>query len=459
MTTPSPFWTPHDYQKRAIKLLLEQMSGGLFLDPGLGKTSIILATFKILKQKGYANKLLVVAPLRVMYKTWPDEIKKWADFQHFTVAILHGKHKEWNADCDADIYLINPEGLLWLFSPKTKRAVFDCLCVDQSTKFKDSTTKRFRILKPLIPLFKRRWILTGGTNPNGIQDLFGQIYILDLGRALGRFITHFRNDFMENKGYGLYPDWRPRPGAYERVIDRVGPLVLQLSAEDYIKMPELVSRTIYAELPDQAKKTYQEVENDYFAQIESGLIVAANAAAAGTKCRQIANGAVYDEFKNVHDIHSEKVEALADLIEELNGKPALVMYEYEHDKDKILKVLKDVPVLGKLSHTQFDLTVDRFNRGEIPVVLGHPGSVSLGLNLQGTCHHIIWFGITWNLEFYDESIARIYRQGQESSHVYVYHIVAKGTLDEEVVRRLTAKDRDQQNFLHGLAEYRRKQDV
>lgn len=455
MTTQSlsskPSWTPHSYQKRAIRLLLSQASGGLFLDPGLGKTSICLAAFKILKEKALAKKMLIVAPLRPVYKVWPDEIKKWAEFEGLTYAILHGDVKEYNVEAEADIYIINPEGLVWLFDPKRKRPEFDVLCIDESTKFKNSTSKRFKILKPLLSSFRRRWILTGTPSPNGIEDLFGQIYILDLGRSLGRYITHFRNQYFQRDGYNLY-SWSPRYGALQDIVERIAPLILQLSAEDYLQMPEIVYRNIFVKLPESAMKVYKEVEDDFLTQLDQGFLVAANAAVAGMKCRQIANGAVYTGNQDdVLPVHDEKLDALESLLEELSGKPVLLLYEFRHDATRIKTRIGEVPELGAgLSAKKLDSYINRFNAGDVPVLLGHPDSMGHGLNLQGACHHVIWFGITWNLEYYDQAIARVYRQGQKADHVFVYHIVAKDTVDERVLGVLDGKDKTQQSLLSAL---------
>lgn len=430
--------------------MLSQSAAGLFLDPGLGKTSTVLAAIKILKQKNMLGKVLLVAPLRVIYKVWPDEIKKWADFEGLTYTILHDKPKTENLQKDVDIYLINPEGLLWLLDPRLKRPSFSVLCVDESSKFKDSQTKRFKSLKPLLPNFKRRWILTGTPVPNGLTDLFGQMYILDLGRSLGRYITHFRTNYFEQTGYGGY-EWKPRPGAFAEVVEKISPLVLQLSAEDYLQMPELIYSDICVELPPKALKTYRDVEEAFLTELEGGNIVAANAAVAGMKCRQIANGAVYDEERNVLPVHEEKLDALEDLLEELGGAPTLVLYEFDHDRERIQGRLGDIPVLGSsLSPRKLEVLVDRFNAGDVPILLGHPASMGHGLNLQQACRHIIWYGITWNLEFYDQAIARVYRQGQKADKVMVYHIVAKETLDEKVLKVLTKKDKEQQTLLRAL---------
>lgn len=439
-------------------MLLSQAAGGLFLDPGLGKTSTVLATFKILKQKKLANKMLIVAPLRPMYKVWPDEIKKWVDFQDLKYAILHGDVKNHNLECDVDVYLINPEGITWLFG-RPDRPEFDVLVIDESTKFKNSTTQRFKSLKPFLPTFKRRWILTGTPVPNGLEDLFGQIYILDLGRSLGRYITHFRTNYFERVGFSVY-DWRPRHGAFQEVVERISPLVLQLSAEEYLQMPEIVNSDLMVHLPSTAMTLYREVEDDFITELEGGKLVAANAAVAGIKCRQIANGAVYAELevdtgKPYSVIHDEKLDALEDLVEELGGAPLLLLYEFDHDRERILERFPNTPTLGRgISGKKLDGVIDRFNAGSLPILLGHPASMGHGLNLQGSCHHICWFGITWNLEYYDQAIARVYRQGQKSDRVFVYHIIAKDTYDEKVVKALTAKDRTQQGLLKMLSSDR-----
>jgi SNF2 family DNA or RNA helicase len=447
-----PTWVPHEYQVEGIRLALGQAALGLFLDPGLGKTSTVLSAFKILKDQGLARKMLVIAPLRPCYAVWPTEIEKWDNFKDLTYTIVHGPDKEACLRADADIYIINPEGLVWLYDERHKRNdiwKFDVLCVDESTKFKDSTTRRFKSLRPHLPSFKRRWILTGTPSPNGIGDLFGQIYILDGGRALGKYKTHFQNTFFYRAGFNMY-DWRPRPGAFDEIVQRIRPLIYQLNAEDYLKMPEQIITDIPVTLPDSAMKTYKAVEDDFIVQLEDSTLVADNAAVAGIKCRQIANGAVYtgEDFKV---IHNAKIEALEDLLSELSGKPALVLYEFRHDQTRLAAAFPEATTLGSgTSPKTLEGIVSKFNRGDIPILFGHPASMGHGLNLQGSCHHVIWFGIPWNLEHYDQTIARVYRQGQRADHVFIYHLIAKGTLDEKVSKVLKDKDKVQQTLLDAL---------
>jgi len=253
------------------------------------------------------------------------------------------------------------------------------------------------------------------------------------------------------KGYGGW-NWIPQPGAFERVVNRISPLILQLSAEEYLEMPELTFHNVEVELPEDALNTYKSVEDDFIAEVAGGALVAANAAAAGTKCRQIANGAVYIEGDEWTPIHDAKLDALEDLLEELNGHPVLLLYEFRHDRERICTRF---PHAVDLRSSDIAKTVEAFNHGDIPLLIGHPASMGHGLNLQGSCHHVIWYGITWNLEHYDQAIARVYRQGQESAIVRVYHLLAKETLDEKVLNVLGKKDKTQQDLLSAISNYRR----
>lgn len=443
-------WSPQPYQLRALRIMMKQGSVGLFLDPGLGKTSTCLMAFKILKAKGLVKKALIIAPLRPMRKVWPDEVKKWADFADITYTIVHGGNKEAALAQDVDLYIVNPEGISWLFDAKRRRPEFDVLIVDESTKFKNSSTQRFKVLKPHLASFSRRWILTGTPVPNGLLDLFGQIYILDLGRSLGRFITHYRNEFFYPAGYGGY-EWKPQPDAFERIITEISPLILQLSAEEYLQMPELIVQDLTVFLPPTSRKLYDEMEKDFLVQMESGEeIIALNAASAGTKLRQIANGALYTGTSTWKQLHDEKLDAMESLLEELNGHSVLIFYEYKHDAERITARIGDCPNLSGCTGAKFDTLVDNFNAGRVTRLLAHPASAGHGLNLQGSCHHIIWFGIPWNLEYYDQAIARVYRQGQSAEKVFVYHIVAQDTKDEDVSKVLNLKDRSQQTLLSAL---------
>jgi SNF2 family DNA or RNA helicase len=447
-------WTPHDYQLRAIKLLLSQGSGGLLLDPGLGKTAIALAAYRVLKTQGYAPKgMLVIAPLRPCYNVWPDEMEKWLEFNDLTYAVMHGNEKNDMLKLDVDIHIINPEGLQWLFNPLAHhRKEWSILCVDESTKFKNSTTKRFKLMRKWFPQFARRWILTGTPMPLGLQDLFGQIFILDDGAALGRYITHFRAKYFYSEPWNPY-QYFPQDGAFEQVVEKIDPFVLRLAAKDYLDMPPVIQEAIYIDLPPDARERYKDIEDDFITQLEEGTIVAANSAVAGGKCRQICNGALY--LNKEHDwtsIHNAKLDAMGDLIEQLGGAPLLIMYEFNHDKERLLgRFGSTIPVLGGgTSAGKSDQYIQEFNDGQHPIMICHPASMAHGLNLQDACHHICWFGITWNLEHYDQANARVNRQGQRFP-VFIYHILARDTLDDTVAEVLRAKDHNQKKLFASLS--------
>jgi hypothetical protein len=296
-----PKWQPHDYQKRCIKFMLERQAAGVLLDPGLGKTSIVLAAYDIRRRKKLARKVLVIAPLRPCYMVWPAEIEGWDDFRHLRYSILHGKNKEAALTTDADVYIINPEGLDWLIGKFLKNGVFNRrawlelgftdLVVDELTRFKHSKGKRFKLLKNSIGLFQVRWGLTGTPAPNGLQDLFGQMYVLDEGNALGRYITHYRMQYFFNPdGNGW--KWLPRPGAADLIYERLRSLCIRMKDEDYLKeLPVITPVKIMLDLPPKARDLYDKMEDVMVAKMEDKLVVAQNAAAASTKCRQIANGA------------------------------------------------------------------------------------------------------------------------------------------------------------------------
>jgi SNF2 family DNA or RNA helicase len=448
-------WKPHEYQRRAIRFLLERGGAGLFLDPGLGKTSVVLAAFKVLRDKGMVKKMLIVAPRRPMYEVWPAEINKWAEFEDITYVVLHGKDKDDGLALKADVYIINPEGLQWLMTGnKLARINPDILVVDELSKFKHTNTQRFKLIKPYLGKFQRRWGLTGTPATNGLMDLFGECFILDMGAALGRFITHFRNRYFIPAGFGGY-EWRPVPGAFEEVQEKIRPLALYMQAEDYLELPELVFQNVQVTLPAAARTSYDQMENQFFTLIEQEEVAAVSASAVGIKCRQIANGAVYNASGEVSAVHDEKLDALEALLEELNGSPALVLYEFNHDRERILGRFPGTPYIGGgQSDKAVSAYIMEFNAGRLPMLLAHPASAGHGLNLQKVSNHVIWFGIPWDLDIYEQAWRRVYRQGNPNSHVFVHHIVAKDTLDEKVLKVLRQKDRLQRGLLRALKEER-----
>jgi len=445
-------WVPHDYQKRAIKFMVSQAAGGLFLDPGLGKTSITFAAFKILRDKGYVKRLLVIAPLRPAHSVWPGEARKWDEFKGLKVAVLHGPKKQALLRSDAEICVINPEGLTWLVhQPEIED--FDMLVVDESTRFKHTNTQRFKTLKGILNFFDRRYILTGTPAPNGLLDLFGQVYILDGGNALGRYITHYRLAYFDNPDRQGWA-WVPRHGAPEAIYAKLDPLVIRMSAEDYLTLPELIFNDVEVTLPPTARRLYVQMENAMIAQLAGGTVLAANAAAATGKCRQIANGGIYTGVDGEwEDLHEAKLDAVEEIVEELSGKPVIIAYEFDHDRARLLTRFPDAPHIGGgVTAKRFREIETLWNMGEIPVLLAQPQSVAHGLNLQKGGSNLIFHSITWNLEDYDQIIRRIYRQGQEQ-RVFVHHVVAKDTVDEAILKLLASKDRTQKSLLNALKTY------
>ena len=445
---------------------------------GLGKTSAALGAIKYLKARGVINKVLIIAPLRVCYRVWPVERDKWTDFHGLRVEVLHGKHKDTALARDADVYVINPEGLDWLLqtdksggTSKRKAVVvdarrfarlgFDTLILDELSKFKASNTYRFKAMKQVLPTFRRRWGLTGSPAPNGLLDLFGQCYMLDEGNALGRYITHYRSQFFYNPPHSQY-EWKLLPGAEERIYARLAPLALRMAAEDYLELPELTQNIIYVDLPEDVMAAYGALEAALFTELNGAVVTAANAAVASGKCRQLASGGLYldpaDELEPVFrrkkdwtHAHNAKVDALEELVAELQGEPLLVAYDFKHDLERLrARFGKDVPVLGKGSAKQDAVLEAAWNAGQLPLLLGHPQSIGHGLNLQGACRHVCWHTLTWDYELYDQFIRRVYRQGNKAARVVVHHLIARDTVDEAVLAALRGKAKGQRALFDAL---------
>lgn len=477
-------WTPHAYQKKAVKFLLEHAAGALFLDPGLGKTSITLATIKMLKQKKVLDKVLLIAPLRVCYSVWPKEVDKWSDFNGIKVVVLHGPNKDELLKVEADVYVINPEGLEWLLqvkktktpTGKTKVDVdlrrwkalgFDTLVVDELSKFKHTNTNRFKAIKLVLNTFRRRWGLTGSPASNGLLDLFGQCFILDQGRTLGPYISHYRMKYFVPSHDGF--SWNIREGAEQEIYERLNPLALRMAADDYLDMPTLIENNIRVDLPEPVRVVYDQLEDDLIAKLNDKVVVASNAAAASMKCRQVANGGIYidPEVESLvklpkskrewANLHTEKVDALADLIEELQGSPILVAYDFEHDLDRLRERLgQDVPYIGGGVSAKRSAELEKaWNAGHLPVLLGHPQAMAHGLNLQEVGHHVCWHSLTWDFELYDQFIRRVLRQGNKSKKVFVHHIMARGTVDEVVLAAVKSKRKGQNALFDALKKLRK----
>lgn len=425
------------------------------------------------------KKVLLIAPLRVCYSVWPEEMVKWKDFKDITVNILHGPGKDEALKRDADIYIINPEGLEWLLdvqktktkSGKTRVSIdlrrwkkfgFDTLIVDELSKFKHTNTVRFKSLKLVLGTFARRWGLTGSPASNGLMDLFGQCYILDQGRSLGAFITHYRSMYFDKTKDGF--GYILRHGADEQIYKRLDPLALRMAAEDYIDMPTVIENNIRVNLPDDVMEFYLSLEEDLIAKINDSTVVANNAAAASIKCRQVASGGIYIDqevealvklpksSREWMNLHTEKIDALSELIDELQGTPLLVAYDFGHDLDRLRhRFGKDIPFIGGGVPAKRSRELERaWNAGDIPVLFGHPQSMAHGLNLQEVGHHVAWHTPTWDYELYDQFIRRVRRQGNKHKKIFVHHILARGTIDIAVLSALKSKRRGQSALFDAL---------
>ncbi len=466
-------WSPHAYQKKAVKWLLEHGAAALFLDPGLGKTSISLAAFSFLKKRKVASKVLIIAPLRVAYQVWPAEVTKWEDFAHLRVVVLHGPKKEQLLQEDADVYVINPEGLEWLVYGNGKKTFdlrrwrrfgFDTLIIDELTKFKHSNGVRFKALKNVLGTFGRRWGLTGTPAANGLLDLFGQCYVLDLGNALGQYITHYRMKYFINPdGQGW--KWLPQPGAQEKIYAQIKPLALRMSAEDYLTLPPLEDIVVKLDLPAKARKIYDALEDDLLAQIGESRKVLASSAAAGNALWQVCNGGLYVDDDVLSQLsgrergtivlHDEKTDYLEEVVEELNGQPLLIAYQFKHDLERIQARFGKRLALFTGNPKKDKLVEDAWNRNELELLAGQQDAIGHGLNLQlGGAAHLFHYANTWNFETWDQLIRRLRRQGTKALRIRRYIPIMRDTTDEDRMYAVRHKDKGQQALFDALLRRR-----
>lgn len=442
--------------------LIDNMSAGLALDPGMSKTTIALAAFCTLQAMNQARTMLVIAPLRVCRMVWRQEGQKWTEFRHLKFSLLHGDKKDERLGDDADVWLINPEGVDWLSKKYFGRSLpFDVVCIDELTRFKNSAADRSKALRPRLKNVARRWGMTGSLAPNGYMDLFGQMLMLDDGAALGRYITHYRDQYFQVGFDGFSYDLMP--GAEARILERIKPYWLQLSAEDYLELPELVPDPIEIHLNKTSRATYDKMKKQMLAELPEGIITAANSAACYSKLAQMANGAVYvgDHKEKVALIHNDKLDAVEELIEELNGQPLLIAYEFNHDIDRLRERFgkvdkatgkKVLPYLGKgTTATQEAEWIAAWNRNELPILACHPASAGHGLNLQeGNAGHVCWLGPIWDLELWDQFIRRLRRRGNQAQRVFNHILICVGTIDELKLEALGDKDTTQSRLLRAL---------
>lgn len=428
---------------------------GLFLDPGLGKTSITLCAINGLKRCGFPHRTLIIAPLRVIYSVWPNEIRKWECFSGLSYSLIHGDRTKRHQALgrDADIYAINPENVQWLFAQKDLPE-WDILVIDESTKFKNHNSKRFKVLRHFLPKFKRRVILTGTPAPNSLLELWGQIGILDGGHRLGPW-TYYRDNHFAPSDWNEYK-WSLKKGHDVIIGAKIQDITLRMEAKDLLDLPPLVENDIIVTLPPEIKKAYDALEDDLFTTIkfmeDRGQPVDLVASTAGVKygmLRQLASGGIYTQTGGVEGAtaHEAKLDALADLIEELGGKPLLVCYHYRHEVKRLLKRWPKTPCLnGDTSAKATDAMCDKWNKGELPLLFAQPLSMGHGLNLQAGGNDLCWLAPPDSLETYLQSNARLHRQGQKGS-VRIHRILAEGTIDRIVAKRLSDRDLQQKTLL------------
>jgi SNF2 family DNA or RNA helicase len=418
------------------------------------KTVITLTALDALLRDSFdIRRVLVVAPLRVARDTWPDELRKWEHLAGLTYSVAVGSESE-RLDAlrrTADLHIINRENVQWLIEQSGLPFDYDCVVIDELSSFKNHQAKRFRALMKVRPRVRRIIGLTGTPSSNGLMDLWAQFRILDFGKRLGRFIGKFREEyFTPDKGNGqMVFSYKPKPDAERKIYGLIDDITVSMKADDHLAVPELVSVEKTVQLSDLEWRIYDKLKRDLVLELtDDGEITAANAAALAGKLAQLANGAVYDDSGAFHAVHSRKLDALEDLIEAANGKPLLVAYWFQHDLQRIHERLQTLHI----PHVRLDdsASIERWNRGEIPVALIHPASAGHGLNLQHGGSAIVWFGLTWSLELYQQTNARLWRQGQPAETVVIHHIVTANTIDERILRALSEKDRTQSALIDAV---------
>lgn len=445
-------FNPHDYQQYAIDYILEHPITAAILDMGLGKTVITLTAIdKLINDEFLIRKVLVVAPLRVARSTWPNEIKKWDHLQNLKYSVVLGTPKERMAalSADADIYIINRENLPWLLQQDKKYLDFDMAVLDELSSFKAASQRTKAFLK-LRPRLKRVIGLTGTPSSNGLMDLHYEFRCLDMGERLFQFIGRYRTAFFRPDRFNgnIVYSYKALPGAEEEIYRRISDITISMKAIDHLTMPELIINEYPVYLDEKERKKYDELKNDLIIQMPEGEVTAANAAALSNKLSQMANGAVYTDDENTMHIHDRKLDALEDIIESANGNPILVAYWYKHDLERIVKLLEKLKVpYSKIGSAE---SIEKWNIGEYAVGLIHPASAGHGLNLQSGGSTLVWFGLTWSLELYQQTNARLWRQGQSSKTVVVQHIIAKDSIDERVMKALRQKDNTQSALIDAV---------
>lgn len=437
---------PHDYQKYAIDFIEKNPVSAVFLECGLGKTIITLTAVQRLMYDSFeVRKVLIIAPLRVAKNTWSAEIEKWEHLKHLTYSVVVGTAEERKNALQkkADIYIINRENIQWLV--ENYKFDFDMIVIDELSSFKNHQTKRFKSLLKVRPKVKRIVGLTGTPSSNGLMDLFAEFRLLDMGERLGRYITHYRDMYFipDKRNQQIVFSYKLKDGAEDEIYRRISDITISMKALDHLSMPECVMNEVTVNLSEDERQKYDSLKKNLILFLDDSEIDAVNSASLSNKLLQMANGAIYDEAKTVIPIHDRKLDALEDLIESANGKPVLVAYWFTHDLLRIKERFK-------VREIKSDVDIRDWNNSKIPVALIHPASAGHGLNLQAGGSTLIWFGLTWSLELYQQTNARLWRQGQKAETVVIHHIVAKNTIDERVMQALRTKEKTQTVLMNAV---------
>lgn len=446
-------YKPYEYQEYATKFIQTHEASAIFLDCGMGKSVITLTAIQHLIANGKARRVLIIAPLRVAQTTWPDEIRKWDHLNGLTFAVAVGTCVQRIAALrqKADITIINRENVEWLIAKSGQKWCFDTVVVDELSSFKSYQAKRFKYLLKVRPFVSRIVGLTGTPASNGLMDLWAEFRVLDMGERLGRYITRYRETYFtpDKRNAQVVFSYKPLPGAEERIYEKIGDMTISMKAKEYLKMPELMQNNVYVKLDAKAERVYAELKDEMVVELKGAEIDAVNAAVLSNKLLQMSNGAIYTGDGRVLPIHDKKLDALEDLFESANGKPVLVAYWFKHD---LSRIKAQFPFAREIKTAE---DIRDWNNGEVAMGLIHPASAGHGLNLQQGGSTIIWFGLTWSLELYQQLNARLYRQGQKET-VVIHHILAKGTMDERVLRAVGEKDKTQTALIDAVrAEFGR----
>ncbi|HDT8481609.1 TPA: DEAD/DEAH box helicase [Staphylococcus pseudintermedius] len=438
---------PHDYQKYSIDKIIENKKYGLFLDMGLGKTVSTLTAFSDLQLLD-TNKMLVIAPLNVAKDTWADEIDKWEHLKHLRVSKVLGSPKQRIAalNKEADIYVTNKENTKWLCDQYKKDWPFDMVVIDELSTFKNPSSQRFKAIRKKQPLIKRFVGLTGTPSPNSLLDLWAQVYLIDRGERLETSFSRYRERFFKptHQVSDHVFNWELRDGSEEKIYELIEDVCLSMKAGDYLDMPERIDAVQSVNLSSKERKLYDELEKHYILESEEdGTIVAQSGASLSQKLLQLANGAVYTDDESVRHIHDKKLDKLEEIVEESQGQPILLFYNFKHDKERILERFDDVLTLDD------DGYKDKWNAGKVKILLAHPASAGHGLNLQQGGHIIVWFGLTWSLELYQQANARLYRQGQQHTTI-IHHIMTDNTIEQRVYKALQNKELTQDELMKAV---------